>query len=58
MNKDQIERLLPVAGTFDHLLEDWPAVVTGGSTVFDELRTYGIALGAAPSLQLAALVGN
>jgi hypothetical protein len=40
------------------LLEDWPAVVTGGSTAFDELRTYDIALGAAPNLQLAALVGN
>ena len=58
MNKDRIERLLPVAGTFDHLLEGWPAVVTGGSTAFDELGTYDIALAAAPSLQLAALVGN
>src|SRR5262249_38294517 len=31
MNEDQIECLFAVAGTFDHLLEDWPAIVTGGS---------------------------
>ena len=58
VDEDQIERLLPIAGAFDHLLEDRSAVVTGGSAALDELRSHGIALGAAPSLQLAALVGN
>ncbi len=58
VDEDQIERPLPVAGAFDHLLEDRSAVITGGSAAFDELRNYGTSLGAAPSLQLAALVGN
>ena len=58
VNNNQIERPLPVTGAFDHLLEDRSAVVTGGSTAFDEIGGHDIAMGAAPSLQLAALVGN
>ena len=56
VDEDQIERVLPVAGTFDHLLEDWPAVITSGSAAFDELRIYDTALGAAPRQAMGALV--
>src|SRR5262245_30638719 len=58
VDEDQIERLLPIAGAFNHLLEDGSAVITGRGPALDELRHHGIALGAAPGLQLLALVGN
>src|SRR5262245_1416774 len=58
VDEDQIEGLLPIAGTFDHLLEDGSAVITGRSAALDELRSHGTSLGAAPRFQLAALVWN
>src|SRR5262245_59477252 len=58
VNEDQIESLLPIAGAFDHLLEDGSAVITGRSAALNELRRHDTCLGAAPGFQLAALVGN
>src|SRR6185436_1741584 len=58
VDEDQLERLLPIAGALDHLLEDRSAVATGRSAALDELRSHSIAMGAAPGLQLTALVGN
>jgi hypothetical protein len=58
VNEDQLECLLAVSGPLDHLLEHGPAIVPRGRATFDELRSHDAALGAAPSLQLAALVGN
>ncbi|MET0165376.1 MAG: hypothetical protein ABW318_10275 [Vicinamibacterales bacterium] len=39
MDKDQIEGMLPIAGAFDHLLEDGSAVITGRSAALNELRS-------------------
>ena len=58
VDHDQLEGLLSIAGTLDHLLEDGSAVITGRSAALDELCGHIIALGAAPGFQLAALVGN
>src|SRR6266700_5213062 len=58
VDQDQLEGLFPGAGALNHLLEDRSAVATDGSSAFDELRSHGIALGAAPIFQLATLVGN
>src|SRR6266480_6870476 len=58
VDEDQIESLLPIAGAFDHLLEDGSAVITGRSAALNELRSHGTSLGAAPGFQLAALVWN
>jgi hypothetical protein len=58
VDEDQIEGLLPIAGAFDHLLEDGSAVITGRSAALNELGSHGTSLGAAPGFQLAALVRN
>src|SRR5205823_13945818 len=48
VDEDQIESLLPIAGAFDHLLEDGSAVITGRSAPLNELRSHDTFLGAAP----------
>src|SRR5262245_57613523 len=58
VDEDQIEGLLPIAGAFDHLLEDGSAVITGRSAALNELRSHDTSLCAAPGFQLAALVGD
>jgi hypothetical protein len=58
VDEDQLERLLPIAGTFDHLLEHGSAVVTARSAALDELRGHHIAVSTAPGFQLSALVRN
>src|SRR5262245_10412126 len=58
VDEDQIEGPLPITGAFDHLLEDGSAVIAGRSAALNELRSHGTSLGAAPGLQLAALVWN
>jgi hypothetical protein len=58
VDNDKIERMLTVAGAFDHLLEARPAIVAGRRTSFDKLRNHIMAICAAPQLQLAALIRN
>src|SRR5262249_34224816 len=53
-----IESLLPIAGAFDHLLEDGSAVIPGRSAALNELRNHRTSVDAAPGFQLAALVGD
>jgi hypothetical protein len=50
--------MLAVAGAFDHLLENGPAIVAGGRTQFDELGNNLVPFCAAPRSQLTALIGN
>src|SRR5262245_16571302 len=58
VHKNDIERVLTVAGAFNHLLEAWSAVVAGRRASFDVLGHNLVAVRAAPRFQLAALVGN
>ena len=44
VDEDQIERLLPIAGALDHLLEDGSAVIAGRRASFDELRNHACTL--------------
>jgi hypothetical protein len=56
VNNDKSECMLTIAGAFNHLLENWPAVVNGRCSRFDELGHDFVALALAPGLQLAALI--
>src|SRR5262245_55736566 len=58
VHHNKIERTLTIAGTFDHLLEGRPAIVTGGGACFDECRHHHMTIYAAPRLQLVALIRN
>jgi hypothetical protein len=55
---DHVERVLPIARTLDHLLENRPAIVRGGRAGLDELCGHRIAMNTTPGLQLLALIGN
>jgi hypothetical protein len=58
VDNDKIERMLTIAGAFDHLLEGRPTIIDGRRTCLDILRNDGVRISAAPRLQLAALVRN
>jgi hypothetical protein len=58
VHDDHVERVLPVAGPLNHLLEDGPPVIGGGSAGLDELCRHGMAMTKTPGLQLLALIGN
>src|SRR5690349_1450464 len=58
VHHDQLECMLAIACTFDHLLEDGSAIVARRRAALDELGDYRIALAPAPVLQLPALVWN
>ena len=58
VHNNVVEGLLAIAGPFDHLLEDRSAVISSGSTGFDELRGHREAVRTAPGVQLRPLIGN
>jgi hypothetical protein len=58
VDNDKVERMLAVAGAFDHLLEGRPAIIAGRHTSFDKLRNHIMAICAAPRPQLAPLIRN
>jgi hypothetical protein len=53
---NKCERMVAIAGAFNHLLENRPAVVNGRCPRLDELADDFVALTLAPGLELAALV--
>jgi hypothetical protein len=55
MHHDHIERILSIARTLDHLLEDGPAIVTGGGTGFDERGDDRVAMGCGPRILIAGV---
>jgi Fe2+ transport system protein FeoA len=57
VNGDDIERVVAVAGPFDHLLEHRPLVVGPGRGL-DKFRDRLMALGFAPGQNLRPLVRN
>src|SRR5260370_6746400 len=58
VHDDVVKALFTIAGALDHLLKDGSAVISGGSTGFDELRGHGEAVSTAPGVQLRPLIGN
>jgi hypothetical protein len=49
VDNDKIERMLTIAGAFDHLLEAWSPIIAGRRTTsFDVLRNHTMAVRAAP----------
>src|SRR6266403_522415 len=58
VDNDKIERMLTIAGTFDHLLEARPSIIAGRRTSFNVFRNHVMAIRAAPRLQLASLIRN
>jgi len=55
MHGDDIERIVAIAGPFDHLLE-YRSFVVGPGRGLDEFRDRLIALGFAPRQNLRALI--
>jgi hypothetical protein len=58
VHDDHVERVFPIAGPLDHLLEHGSPVIGGGSAGLDELCRHGIAMTTTPGMQLLALVGD
>jgi hypothetical protein len=56
VDDNKSEGVLAVAGAFDHLLEDGPAIVDGGCARFDEFGHDLVAMTVAPGLELGTLV--
>ena len=58
VDEDQIERPLPIAGAFDHLLEDGSAVITGRSAALNELRLKLLLPGHGAALYMRVSTGR
>ena len=55
VDDDKIERMLTIAGAFDHLLEDRSAIIAGGRTRFDELSDNLVVLSRGTTISIGCV---